>query len=123
MPILKVGDPTLPSSYRMMTLLSHIRKVVSLALHLTITREHNFNDAEYMFEAHLGAELETVRAASHTDLGHTFLAALDLKTAYSNTRRDTHLVLCRERLSPETTTMVQTLVVNPKVTVRGQLSP
>lgn len=121
-PIYKKGDPSEPISYRPITLLSHIREVVSLAINNALKHSYKFNKCQYGFSPRSGTEVATLHAHKLTQTGHNLPAVLDLKQAYPSVRRHHILQACAKSLPDELTAMVNNLLLDIHVTTRNQHS-
>ena len=122
-PIFKKGDTSLPVSYRPITLLSHIRKVLSIALNIRIQREYTSHENQFGFTKNCGTELPTLHAHNLTKTGHKYLAVLDLKQAYPSVRRSYILSESSRKLSAETCSMINNFLVPCDFICKNQVEP
>lgn len=97
--IYKAGDASIPGNFRPITLILHIRKVISFAVHIYVTQKYWFYPAQFGFTAGSSTELATVMASSFIREELSSLAVLDLRSTYLNTRPGFFQLLCRARLS------------------------
>lgn len=119
----KKGDPTDPSNFRPITILSHLRKILSIAVNTWIMESYHFHPSQYGFSPKSGTEIATLHAAALQKSGHTHLAILDLKQAYPSVRRDVLLAECHNRLPKGLVPMVHNLLLDIHFTVMGQQFP
>ena len=104
-PLFNKGSPVDPRNYRLIALLSHLRKVIETALDIRIRRVHFFHPAQLGFQNGKGTEAAILRKNSMR-LGKLCMAVLDLKAAYHSVPRDKLMELVSAALSKELANMV-----------------
>lgn len=119
-PLYKKGDHTNPVNYRPITLLSHIRKVLSIAVNLKIQASYQSHPNQYGFTPRCGTELAALQAHNLTQSGHKYLAVLDLKQAYPSTRRCHVMNECKKKLCNNLNKMIQNFLTDVHFTCKGQ---
>lgn len=97
-PLFKKGDATQPRNYRPITLLSHVRKIISIAVNIRLNRQYKFNINQYRFSPNCGTKMATLQAHNLAVTGHKYLAVIDLKQAYPSVRRNILPQQCGRRL-------------------------
>lgn len=119
-PLLKFGDPTVPSNYRPIALVSHLRKILSATVNKLIMKAYRFHPDQFGFRPRSGTESATSQAATANASGHNCLAVLDLKGAYDNVQRDALLSICYDWLPIPTAQMAQNLLLSSAICVKDQ---
>lgn len=119
-PLYKKGDVRRPENYRPIMLLSHLRKAVSSALNVIITREYSFHPNQWGFRKHTGTEHAIVHAHNEITRGHNQVAVLDLRRAYDTVPRQKLAELYTLRLGNSLATMIDPLLVPMTVRTKGQ---
>lgn len=119
----KKGNPKDPSNFRPITILSLVRKVISIAINFGVMQSYKFHPCQYGFSPKCGTEIATMHAAALQQSGHAYLAILDLKQAYPSVRRDVLLRECWTHLPGLVVLMVHNLLMDIHFTVKGQQFP
>lgn len=104
-PIFKKGNPSDPTNYRLIAVLSHVRKILEAGIAFTITDKYTFHACQLGFRSNTGVETAILRHLDEApDVPLT--AVLDLKAAYDSVPRDKLLSQVQQRTNHNTTNMV-----------------
>jgi len=104
-PIYKSGLRGVISNYRPVALLSHIRKIIEVAINRTIMRFIIFHPTQCGFRSHSGCEQAILRYMWNTRQAN-YVAILDLKGAYGSIPRHRLLELIDQRIPPNLAAMI-----------------
>lgn len=120
-PLYKKDDPTIAKNYRPITLLSHIRKVISIAVNIRINELYKFHKNQFGFSPKVGTETATCLVHSLLKK-HKYVAVLDLEQAYPSVHRDILLKRAKRLLPTWIANMIQNLLTDVHFTSLGQSS-
>ena len=97
-PLFKKDDPSIPSSYRPIMLISTLRKVISSSLLKNFAKHYRHHVRQYGYRLATNTELDVAHVAGLMDKGFKYVAMLDLKKAFDMVPRDRLFTLLESRL-------------------------
>ena len=106
-PIYKRGEKSNPKSYRPITLLSHVRKVIETGIKNSIGRQIKFDKTQTGFTNNMNTETAIIRTTKHIREGRNVIGILDLTNAYNEVPRNKLIDIVDERLSNDTANMIR----------------
>lgn len=106
----KKESPTDPKNFCPLTILSHLRKILSIAVNTCIMESYHSHPSQYGFSPESGTEIATFHAAALQKSGHTQLPILALKQAYPSVHRDVLLAKYHNRLPEGLVSMAHNLL-------------
>lgn len=118
-PVHKKGDAHLPQNYRPISILNVARRVISAAVDSRIRHYLTFHACKWEFWRKVGTEHAISHLISRRKNGYCHVAILDMKAAYDVAPRARILQLVRERLVPDVSGMVASLLTPGQVHVTG----
>lgn len=108
-PIFKKGPKDDPKSYRPISLLSHARKMIELAIKDMINGTYKNREEQLGFQKMAGTEIAVLRHIANGE-ALKFTAVLDLKGAYDMVPRDTLMKEVKQRLPLNTAAMITAML-------------
>ena len=97
-PLHKKGSTWDPNNYRLISLLSHVRKIVESALDKELRSVCRFNGLQLGFQPGKSTELDIFRVTEAIRQGNHSVAILDLKAVYYTVPRDKLIKILQDRL-------------------------
>lgn len=120
-PIYKKGDRAAPRSYRPISLLSYVRKVIEAALAAHIRAEYTFEDCQLGFRLGTGTETAIMRHINNARR-MAITVVLDLRSAYDTVPRKTLHSVLEARLGEHTLKLINIWLQPTEITTQGDSS-
>lgn len=117
-PLHKKGDPTVPSNYRPISILTHARKIIEAAISMEIRKEYQFHPTQLGFQQGTGTETAIVRHVANAQHA-PYAAILDLKQAYDSVPRNILMEVVTRKLKENPAHMVALTLQKIDITTNG----
>lgn len=118
-PVHKKGDRRQASNYRLICVLNVMRRTISAAINQRIRRASTFHYHQWGFRKQTGTEHAIAHLKSQRQKGLTYIAVLDLKSAYDRASRQKLLNILQERLPLELVGMCTAILAPGEAYVNG----